>query len=63
MTDFGRYRLSYEPGNHDPYSGILDHSVEMTISGEAELTNLLDFFSSFLKATGYVFDGKVVIEK
>ncbi len=59
MTDFGRFRLSYEPGPHDPYSGILDHSVEMTISGEAELQNLTDFFTCFLRASGYLFDGKI----
>jgi hypothetical protein len=61
MTDFGRFRLSYEPGKHDPYSGILDHSVEMTISGEAELKNLTDFFTCFLKASGYLFDGRIEV--
>lgn len=63
MTDFGRYRLCYEPAPYDPRSGVLDHTVEMTISGEADLPNLLDFFASFLKATGYVFDGKITIAK
>jgi len=61
MTDFGRFRLSYEPGKHDPYSGVLDHSVEMTISGEAELQNLTDFFTCFLRASGYLFDGKIAV--
>lgn len=59
MTDFGRFRLSYEPGKHDPYSGILDHSVEMTISGEADLNNLMSFFTCFLQASGYIVDGRI----
>jgi hypothetical protein len=59
MTDFGRFRLSYEPGKHDPYSGILDHSVEMTISGEADLNNLTSFFTCFLQASGYYVDGRI----
>ena len=61
MTDFGLYRLIYEPGAYDPRSGILDHTVEMTISGEAELSNLLPLFASFLRATGYVFEGELEI--
>jgi hypothetical protein len=61
MTDFGRYRLIYEPGAYDPRSGVLDHTVEMTISGEADLPNLLPFFASFLRATGYVFNGEIKI--
>jgi hypothetical protein len=61
MTDFGRFRLSYEPGKSDPHLGILDHSVEMTISGEADLNNLLSFFTCFLQASGYIVDGKIQI--
>ena len=61
MTDFGRFRLSYEPGKSDPHSDILDHTVEMTISGEADLNNLLPFFTCFLRASGYIVDGEVQI--
>lgn len=61
MTDFGRFRLSYEPGKSDPHSDILDHSVEMTISGEADLNNLMSFFTCFLQASGYIVDGKIQI--
>lgn len=57
MTDFGRYRLSYEPGKPEPYSGVLEHSVDMSISGEATVPQLLQFFETFLKAAGYVFNG------
>ena len=61
MTDFGRIRLTYEPGPPDPHSGVLEHSVEMTISGEADLQQLLSFFESFLRANGFVFEGRVEI--
>lgn len=61
MTNFGRYRLVYQPGPHDPFSGVLDHTVEMTISGEADLTQLTDLFDSFLRAAGYVYEGKLEI--
>ena len=56
MTDFGRYRLTYETG-----ADSLDTSVEVSISGEATLTQMLNFFETFLKATGYVFDGKELV--
>ena len=62
MTDFGRYRLTYEPGSPDMFSGILEHGVEMSISGEADLPQLLGFFEAFLKASGYVFDGELKIQ-
>lgn len=59
MTDFGRYRLSYEPGPNDPYSGVLGVDIEMSISGEANLTQLVSFFDAFLKASGFVYDGQL----
>ena len=61
MTDFGRYRISYEPGPFDPYSGVLEHAVEMSISGQASIEQMLSFFDAFLKANGYVYDGEVTI--
>mgnify|MGYP006281739161 CR=1 FL=1 len=61
MTNFGRFRLSYDPGPYDPYSGCVDHSVEMSISGEAELRDLVKLFESFLRANGYTYEGKLDI--
>jgi hypothetical protein len=61
MTDFGRYRLTYEPGPADPYSGVLEHSVEMSIPGEASIEQLLSFFGDFLKANGYVYEGELQV--
>jgi hypothetical protein len=63
MADFGRYRISYEPGPFDPYSGVLEHAVEMSISGQASIEQMLSFFDAFLKANGYVYDGDVQIVK
>lgn len=54
MLEFGKYTLKYVPPGETPE----DHSVEMTISSEANLTQMLEFFSSFLRAAGYEFDGK-----
>jgi hypothetical protein len=54
MLEFGKYTLKYEPPSETPE----DHSVLMTISSEANLPQMLEFFSSFLRAAGYEFDGK-----
>jgi hypothetical protein len=62
MTDFGRYSISYQPGPLDPYSGVIEHSVEMSISGQANIEQMLAFFDAFLKANGYVYDGEISIE-
>jgi hypothetical protein len=61
MTDFGRYRLSYEP-SFKTWGYQIEPEVQMSISAEADLTQMCDFFESFLRASGYVFDGKVTIE-
>jgi hypothetical protein len=54
MLEFGKYTLKYEPPSETPE----DHSVSMTISSEANLQQMLEFFQSFLRAAGYEFDGK-----
>jgi hypothetical protein len=56
MTDFGRYRLTFTPSELD--EGSIGSEVEMTISAEANLREMLIFFESFLKAVGYQIDGK-----
>ena len=62
MTDFGRYRLSYEPPlNGAKFGYRIEPEVQMAISAEADLTQMCDFFESFLRASGYVFDGKLEI--
>lgn len=48
MVTFGTYRLSYEPPE-----GSLDASIDMTISAEANLSEMLSFFESFLRAATY----------
>jgi len=57
MNEFGRFRLIYEPGR--PVDSRFDHSIEMAISGEADLTQLTSLFERFLQASGYVLDGKL----
>ena len=54
MLEFGKYTLKYVPPTDTPE----DHSVVMTISSEANLQQMMEFFSSFLRAAGYEFDGK-----
>ena len=61
MDTFGRYRLIYEPGPPNPGSEIIDYSVEMSISSEASLSDMAAFFTYFLRASGYVFEGALEI--
>jgi hypothetical protein len=49
MFEFGKYTLKYEP----PASDGIEPTVNMSISSEANLTEMLDFFQTFLKASGY----------
>ena len=59
MNPFGRYTVSYTPSD-DP-SEYLQVSTQMAISGEASLPDMLNFFTDFLRAAGYVFDGELEI--
>ena len=54
MQEFGKYTLKYLPPDGSP----TDHSIEMEISSEANLYQMLEFFQSFLRAAGYEFEGK-----
>jgi hypothetical protein len=53
MFEFGRYTLSYQPPE-----GAVEAAVDMSISSEADLPQMLAFFESFLQAAGYVIEGK-----
>ena len=53
MFEFGRYTLSYQPPD-----GAVEAAVDMSISSEADLPQMLAFFESFLQAAGYVIEGK-----
>jgi len=57
MTTFGTYRLSYEPP-----AGSMDASIDMSISAEADLEQVTEFFTSFLRAAGYPIDYSEVLE-
>ena len=52
MIEFGKYTLKYEP----PASAGIEPTVDMSISSEANLNEMLEFFTSFLKASGYYID-------
>jgi len=60
MSDFGRYSLSYEPSD-ESWGCHVDSEIQMSISAEADLERMCDFFESFLRASGYVFDGTIEI--
>jgi hypothetical protein len=62
MSDFGRYSLCFEPPNKT-WGYHIEPDVRMSISAEADLDQMCDFFESFLRASGYIFDGTVVIEQ
>jgi hypothetical protein len=53
MFEFGRYTLSYQPPE-----GAIEAAVDMSISSEADIPQMLRFFESFLQAAGYVIEGK-----
>lgn len=59
MNPFGRYTVSYTPSD-DPRE-YLQVSTQMTISGEAALPDMANFFTDFLRTSGYVFDGALEI--
>ena len=59
MNPYGRYSVSYTPSN-DP-AEYLQTSVQMSISSEASLSDMAAFFTDFLRASGYVFEGALEI--
>ena len=52
MIEFGKYTLEYTPPDGSP----TDHTIKMSISSEATITQMLEFYTSFLKASGYFID-------
>ncbi len=54
MAEFGSYRLTYEP----PHLAATEAEISMSISSQADLSEMLSFFESFLLAAGYQLDGK-----
>ena len=59
MNSSGRYTVCYEPSD-DP-AEYLQTSVQMGISSDANLTDMAVFFTDFLRASGYVFDGSLEV--
>lgn len=51
--------INETPDMHKEFTGILN--IEMTISDEASLQEMLEAFESFLKASGYTIDGNLDI--
>jgi hypothetical protein len=60
MITFGRYTLSYTPAL-SYHSESIEPTVNMEISAEANLQDMMNMFESFLQATGYILDGKRLI--
>jgi len=60
MACFGTYRLTYTPsGEGSP----IEPAIDMRISGEASLAEMLSTFESFLLASGYqIGDQELVLE-
>jgi hypothetical protein len=61
MIEFGKYTLEYVPPDGSP----TDHTIKMSISSEATVTQMLEFYTSFLKASGYFIgeDRELVFER
>ena len=59
-SEFGVYRVSYTPTS-DYDTAYVEPTINMSISGEANLDQMLSFFDSFLKASGYVYEGNLEV--
>ena len=59
MNSTGRYIVRYEPS--DSQHEYLQTTIEMSISDEASLEDMANFFDSFLKAATYVYDGSLKV--
>lgn len=59
MITFGTYHISYEPPE-----GALETEVNMSVSSEADISQMLELFKSFLMAAGYPvgFEDTLVLE-
>ena len=53
MSEFGKYTLKYKPPK-----GAAETKVKMEITSEVAIPELLVFFEDFMRASGYVIDGK-----
>lgn len=51
MNMFGTYTFKYEPGRES--EGEILPSIEISLSGEANLSEILRTFRDFLAASGY----------
>jgi hypothetical protein len=52
MLEFGKHVLRYEP----PGGAPIEAEVEMRISTEATVPEMLQFFTDYLKVSGYYID-------
>lgn len=53
MTDFGKFTFTYTPPETNFYDEV-EPTITMSISSEADLTEMNEMFSTFLKANGYL---------
>jgi hypothetical protein len=53
MQEFGKYTLKYKPPK-----GAAETKVKMEITSEVAIPELLVFFEDFMRAAGYILDGK-----
>lgn len=70
MNDYyGKFQFSYHPPSKNissfPVDELPETSVDMAISAEADLPQMLEFFKQFLLANGYIIDTnqKLVLSK
>lgn len=61
MNSTGRYVLQYQPSNEVDSCNYLQVGIQMTISDEATVSDMVDLFDAFLKASGYVYEGQLKI--
>jgi hypothetical protein len=60
-SEYGIYRLSYEPPASDGNEIYPNIAIEMSTSGDANVEQMLRFYEAFLAAAGYMLRGDLQV--
>lgn len=60
-SEYGTYRLTYTPPASDDYTEYPDITIDMSTSGDANISQMLRFYEAFLSAAGYALNGELQV--